>query len=343
MRMKELLKKLSEANGVSGSEKEVRKIILKEIKGHCDTVRVDALGNIIATKNGKKPSVMLTAHTDEIGLVVKFIDAKGYLKFAKVGGIDDRTLVNRRIVIHGKEKVTGVIGARPPHLLEEEEKKKITSHKEMFIDIGAGTKKQAERMVSLGDFATFDTEFKELGNGLVTGKALDDRTGVAVLIRMLQRIKSKNEINVVFTVQEEVGLKGARTSAYSIEPDIAIAVDVGFAGDNPGVKEEEAPAKLGEGPALVFLESSGRGAISSRMLVKWMKDTAKESRLPLQFVISEAGMTDAAILNLNKSGVHALSFSIPSRYMHSPVEVVNLKDLENSVELLVNALKKVPA
>ncbi len=343
MRMKELLKKLSEANGVSGSEKDVRNVILKELKGHCDKVRVDRLGNIIATKKGKKPSVMLAAHTDEIGLVVKFIDEKGYLRFAKVGGIDDRTLVSRRVVIHSKKEVTGVIGARPPHLLEPDEEKKITKHKDMFIDIGAKNKKEAEKLVMLGDFATFDVKMMELEGGLVTGKAFDDRTGVAVLIRTLQKLKSENEINVVFTVQEEVGLKGARTSAYAVDPDIAIAVDVGFAGDNPGVKEEEAPAKLGEGPALVFLEASGRGAISNRGLVKWMQDTAKGSKLPLQFVISEAGMTDAAILNLNKEGTRTLSFSIPSRYMHSPVEVVNIKDLESSVELLVNALKNVPA
>ena len=342
MKMKELLKELSEATGVSGAEGGVRDIIMRELKGHCDSIRTDQMGNVIATKKGKKPSVMLTAHTDEIGLIVKFIDEKGYLKFAKVGGIDDRTLVSRRILIHGKDKVTGIIGARPPHLLEADEMKKTTTHKEMFIDIGAKDRKEAEKLVSLGDYATFEVQFMDLGGDFITGKAFDDRAGVAVLIRLMQTVKSKNEITAVFTVQEEVGLKGAKTSAFSVDPDIAIAIDVGFAGDNPGVKEEEAPAKLGHGPAIVLLESSGRGAISNRGLVSWLQETAKKGKLPLQIVVSESGMTDAASLNLNKGGVRALSFSIPSRYIHSPVEVVNIKDVEHSVLLLVKALEDVP-
>lgn len=338
--VKNLLKELSEAHAASGAENPVAKIVKRELSTIAK-VKIDSMGNVIAHKRGKKPTVMIASHMDEIGLMVKFIDDSGYLKFAKIGGIDDRTLVSRRVVVHGKKDIPGVIGARAPHLLEKEEEGKVQKHKDMFIDIGASKKKQAEALVSIGDYATFDIGVKELAGGLLTGKCFDNRAGLTAIITALQTTKSKNDLYFVGTVQEEVGLKGARTSAFGINPDIAIAVDLCFAGDNPAVKPEEAPAKLGGGPALMYAEASGSGVIPNRNIVKWLERSAKRAGVKCQFQVSEAGMSDAAILQLTRDGIPTASVGIPSRYMHSPVEVVSVKDVEATANLLARALEKI--
>ncbi len=342
--MKKLLKELSESYAISGAENAVAKIVTRELKKCCTSVRTDDLGNVIATKKGKGPKIMLAAHMDEIGMMVKHIDKDGYLKFAKVGGIDDRTLFGRRVLIHNKKKIYGVIAGRPYHFIRAEEEKamKVPKHTDLFIDIGAKDKAAAEKLVAIGDCITFDIPFVELTGTKVTGKSLDNRAGVAVMIRAMQLTKTKHEIIAVGTVQEEVGLKGARTSAFEIDPDLALSVDTGFAGDNPGVKEEEVSAKLGGGPAIVLLDGAGRGLIADERISNWLESSAKKAKIPFQPEVSEAGTTDATIIQLNRSGVRTGSIGLPGRYLHSPVEVFDMKDLELAAKLLAKALENPP-
>jgi len=339
--MENLLRDLSNARAVSGDEDSVAKIIIRELRTKGE-VHTDKLGNVIFHRKGTKPTIMIAAHMDEIGFMIRYIDEKGFLKFIPIGGIDARTLPGQRITIHGKEEVTGIIGVKPTHMLEDEERKKVQKIKELFIDIGAKDRKDAEKRVGIGDFATYDSTFTKLNNTIVAGKAIDNRAGVAAMIRVVQLTKTKHEIYAVATSQEEVGLKGAKVSAFSIAPDIAIAMDVGFAGDNPAVPEEHAPAKIGGGPILTVAEAGGRGLISPKTINDWFLKTAKDNKIPLNIQADDVGMTDSATIQLSKGGVLTASIGIPTRYMHSPNTVVDLKDIETTAKLVALAIEKPP-
>lgn len=342
--MSNLLKKLSNAPGVSGFEESIRKIMSDELKDHVDTIEIDGLGNFIAVKKGKADGkkMMLAAHMDEIGLMVKHIDDKGFVKFTKIGGINDQMLLNQEVYIHSDDgkKVLGVIGAKPPHRMKAAEKRKVTEYENMFIDIGASSKEEAEKMVGVGYPITIKHEFSELHDNLVTGKAFDNRVGCYVLIEAMKRVKTDATIYGVGTVQEEVGLKGARTSAFKINPDMAIALDVTIAGDHPGIKFEEAPAKLKGGPAIILTDASGRGLITHPTVKKLLIDTADAEEIPYQLEVSEGGTTDATAIHLTREGIPTGVLSVPTRYIHTPVEVVSLEDIENTIKLLVAALEK---
>ena len=341
----ELLKKLSNAHGVSGSEGSLHAVIRRELKGCVDEVTEDVMGNLIAVKKGNKFRVMIAAHMDEIGLVVKYIDDKGFIRFAALGGWYAPTLYNQRVVLHGtKGPCYGVIGGKPPHMMDEDERKKGVKTDDMFIDAGAQSRSDAEDLgIMAGTPVTIDREFTPLAGRRVTGKAFDNRAGVAVLIKTLQQVKSPFTIYGVFTVQEEVGLKGARTSAYALDPDLAIATDVTIPGDHPGIEMKDAPVEMGKGPVVTILDSAGRGLIAHKAVVKWLRDIAEENRIPVQFEVGTGGTTDATAIHLTRSGVPSTTVSIPSRYIHSPVEVLDLSDLDASIELLVKALRKKPA
>jgi putative aminopeptidase FrvX len=343
--VKELLRKLSNAHGVSGSEGSVFAVIKKELKGHVDEIREDPLGNLIATKKGSKFKVMLAAHMDEIGLMVKFVDEKGFLRFVALGGWYGPTLASQRVILHStKGPVYGVIGTKPPHMMDDDERKKGVKIDDMFIDVGATNRQEVEVMgVDVGTPVTIDREFVELSGGRVTGKAFDNRAGVAMLIKTLKETDSPMTIYGVFTVQEEVGLKGARTSAYSLDPDCAIATDVTIPGDHPGIEMKDAPVEMGKGPVITIVDSSGRGLIASRKVVSWLKDAADADSIPVQLEVGSGGTTDATAIHLTKGGIPSTTLSIPSRYIHSPVEVLDCRDLENGVKVLVAALKKKPA
>jgi putative aminopeptidase FrvX len=341
---KELLKKLSNAHGVSGSEGSVYSVIKKELKGHVDEIREDTMGNLIAVKKGNKFRVMIAAHMDEIGLMVKYIDEKGFLRFAALGGWYAPTLYNQRVVLHGtKGTCYGVIGGKPPHMMDEEERKKGVKVDEMFIDAGARSRDDVEELgIEVGTPVTIDREFALLANDRVTGKAFDNRAGVALLIKTLQQVDSPFTIYGVFTVQEEVGLKGARTSAYMIDPDCAIATDVTIPGDHPGIEMKDAAVEMGKGPVITLVDSSGRGLIAHKKLVKWLKDTADNHSISIQMEVGTGGTTDATAIHLTKGGIPSTTVSIPSRYIHSPVEVLDTRDIDAGVELLVHALKVKP-
>ena len=342
--VKELLRKLSNAHGVSGSEGSVFSVIKKELKGHVDEIREDTMGNLIAVKKGNRFKVMLAAHMDEIGLMVKYIDEKGFIRFVALGGWYGPTLYNQRVILHASGgPVFGVIGGKPPHMMDEEERKKGVKIDDMFIDVGAINKDEVAHLgIDVGTPITIDREFKELANSRVTGKAFDNRAGVAMLIKTLQSVKSPLTIYGVFTVQEEVGLKGARTSAYTIEPDIAIATDVTIPGDHPGIEMKDAPVEMGKGPVITIVDSSGRGLIADRRRVKWLKDAGDQNSITVQMEVGSGGTTDATAIHLTKGGIPSTTISPPTRYIHSPVEVLDIHDIECGVKLLVAALKKKP-
>ena len=342
--VRELLKKLSNAHGVSGSEGSVFAIIKKELKGHVDDIYEDPLGNLIATKRGGAFSVMLAAHMDEIGLMVKYVDEKGFIRFVALGGWYGPTLYNQRVVLHGtRGKYFGVIGGKPPHMMDEDDRKKGVKIDDMFIDIGASNREEVEYLgIEVGTPVTIDREFTQLAYDRVSGKAFDNRAGVAMLIKVLKQTESPLTIFGVFTVQEEVGMKGARTSAYGLDPDCAIATDVTVPGDHPGIEMKDAPVEMGKGPVITIIDGSGRGLIASRKMVKWLKDTADARAIPVQLEVGSGGTTDATAIHLTKCGIPSTTVSIPTRYIHSPVEVLDTEDIEAGVKLLVAALQQKP-
>jgi len=342
--MSELLEKLSNAPGVSGFEDEIRKIITDELKDHVDEIEADSMGNIIAVKKGREngKKIMLAAHMDEIGLMVRFIDKKGFVKFSKMGGINDQMLLNQEVIIHSKKgKILGVIGAKPPHRMKPAEKKKVLEYENMFIDIGASSREEAEELISIGDPVTIKHEFSNLRGNLVTGKAFDNRVGCYVLVEAMKRAKTNATIYGVGTVQEEVGLKGAKTSAFKINPDMAIALDVTISGDHPGIKFEDAPAKINKGPAIILTDASGRGIITHPMVKKLLIEAASEEEIPYQLEVSEGGTTDATAIHLTREGIPTGVLSVPTRYIHTPVEVASLEDIENTIKLLIAAIEKI--
>jgi endoglucanase len=342
--VRKLLEKLSNAHGVSGSEGSVFSVIKKELRGYVDEIHEDTMGNLIAVKKGGKFKVMLAAHMDEIGLMVKYIDDKGFIRFVALGGWYDPVLFTQRVIIHAAEgPVYGVIGAKPVHMMNEEERKKGVKIEDMFIDVGAINRDEVANLgIDVGTPITIDREFRELANSRVTGKAFDNRAGVTMLIKTLQTVKSPHTLYGVFTVQEEVGLKGARTSAYMLDPDIAIATDVTIPGDHPGIDMKDAPVEMGKGPVITIVDSAGRGLIADRRVVKWLRDTAEAGGIAVQIEVGTGGTTDATAIHLTKGGIPSTTISPPTRYIHSPVEVLDIRDIEAGVELLVAALKKKP-
>ncbi|MGD2066637.1 MAG: M42 family peptidase, partial [Candidatus Bathyarchaeota archaeon] len=251
LKLVEALEKLSNANGVTGREDQVRELMKEYLKPYVDEMREDKLGNLIAVKRGNRdaPTVMLAAHMDEIGLMVKNIKKKGFLQFTKIGGIDDRILLAQKVIVQtDKGPLHGVVGSKPVHIQTDDERKKVIDADRLFIDVGAKNREDAERMgVQVGDAVSFDTKFAHLGDNVVLGKAFDNRVGCAVLIEVMKRLQSVDcNVYAVGTIQEEVGLRGATIAAYQVEPDVGIALDSTVAGDMPGVEEGKAPAKMGK-------------------------------------------------------------------------------------------------
>jgi len=339
--MFELLKKLCDAHGISGYEDEVREIVKAEIESYVDEIKVDKLGNLICIKNGSEFKEMVCAHMDEIGFMVKHIDDKGFIRFTPIGGWFSQIALGQRVILHGsKGKVYGVIGCKPPHVMKDEERKKAMEFRDMFIDVGAESRDDVLAMgIEIGTPITIDRELVKMGNR-VTGKALDDRAGLAVMIEALKRTKSDATIYAVATVQEEVGLKGARVSAFAIEPNVALALDVCVATDFPGAESTHMDIKLGKGPAITIVDASGRGLIATKNVVRWLKETAEKNDIPYQLEVAEGGTTDATAIQLTKAGIPSGVVSIPARYIHSPVEVVDMRDMENSANLVAKALER---
>jgi len=343
-----LVKRLSEATGCGGDEEEVVEIITSELEGKAELGR-DRMGNLIAKVGSGRPKIMLAAHMDEVGLIVRHIDEKGFIKFAKLGGINDQILLGQRVKLKttNGSYVYGAIGSKPIHLLKEEERKQAVSYEKMFIDVGVASREEAERLgLRVGCVATFDRTVERVGN-LICGKAFDDRLGCAALIEALKQAEPKCEVLACFTVQEELGLKGATTSAFTLEPDIGIAIDTTIAGDFPGMEPHEAPVQIGKGVTIVMAdgrkESLGYGLIPSKRVREWLEGLARKDAIPYQLEVVEGGTTDATAIALSRGGVPAAAISIPTRYLHTPVEVASLSDIEATIKLLKSALENPPS
>ncbi|WP_407416128.1 M42 family metallopeptidase [Methanobrevibacter sp.] len=338
----DLMRELCLAPGISGYEDEVADIIERELKDVADSIERDNMGNIIATKKGSKkaPKIMLAAHMDEIGLMVRFIDDNGFIKFSKIGGITDSILVNLTVTIHSSvgEDVIGVIGSKPPHVTKPEERKKVIPSDELFIDIGAKDREDAEKMVAIGDEITFNSLFVEYPNNLIMGKAMDNRAGCYVLMEVLKRVETDATIYAVGTVQEEVGLKGAKTAAFKLNPDMAIALDVTLSGDHPGIKPEEAPVVIGEGPSLIISDAGGRGILTSTSVKELLIKAGDENDIKYQLEVSDGGTTDGSAIQLIREGIPTGVLSVPTRYIHTPVSVCSMDDIESTIQLIVAAI-----
>jgi len=341
--LNENLEQLSNACGVTGREEEVRNLMIKLMKPHVDKITVDNFDNVIALKKGKKdsPKVMLAAHMDEIGLMVKTINKEGFLQFAKMGGIDDRILLAQKVIVYTKKgPLQGIIGSKPPHIQKEEERKKIVTYDELFIDIGAESREGANLMgVAVGDPIGFDVKYSQIGKDTVIGKAFDNRAGCAVMIETLNQLeKTDCTIFAVGTVQEEVGLRGAGTAAFGVDPDVALALDVTVAGDVPGVREFDTSVKMGKGPALTVSDS---GLIANPKVLRWLREVAEAAKIPYQLETGLLGTTDAARISLTRQGVPAGTICIGTRYIHSPVSMMSLTDAENAAKLTTAAIRNI--
>ncbi len=334
-----ILEQLSNAIGVSGNEDAVRQIILKAIKPHVDEWRVDTMGNLLAVKKARRGAppfkVMLAAHMDEVGLMITGYDASGGLRFRAVGGIDDRLLPGKFVLV-GPERIPGVIGVKPVHLLKGDEGKQVVKMDAMVIDIGATSKEEAGKLVEIGHYAGFATRFRRLGR-VVTGKAFDDRAGCAALIALLQGERFKFDLHAVFTVQEEVGMRGAQVAAYAVEPDCAFALEGTICDDWPKDRDLSPTTELGKGPAITIMD---RSVIANRSLVDHVVATAVSLNIPYQFKQPGVGGTDAGAVARSRGGVPSLPVAIPCRYIHSPVAMLALDDFRNTVRLMQASLAR---
>lgn len=334
-----MLKELTDAKGIPGNEREVRGVMKKYIEPLADEVTTDNLGSLIAKKAGNEngPKIMVAGHLDEVGFMVTRIDDKGFLRFQTVGGWWSQVMLAQRVtIVTNKGDVTGVIGSKPPHILSAEARKKPVDIKDMFIDIGASSKEEAEEWgIRPGDMVVPYFEFTVLNNEkMLLAKAWDNRIGCAIAIDVMKYVKDKQHDNVVYgvgTVQEEVGLRGAKTAAQTIQPDIAFGVDVGIAGDTPGISDKEAMGKMGEGPQIILYDAS---MVSHKGLRDFVTDTADELNIPYQFDAMAGGGTDSGSIHLTAGGVPTLSVTIATRYIHSHAAMLHRDDYENAVKLI---------
>lgn len=322
----ELLKKLCMTNGISGDEGRVRQIILDEIKLYADEITTDQMGNIIVFKKGEKPAeckLMISAHMDEVGFIVTDITEKGFLKIAPVGGINRCAACGKQVTV-GDENVCGVIGIKPVHLAKDDERKKNPAIDDLTVDIGADSKKQAENHVQLGDSVCFDALY-ENKDGRIISKALDDRFGCLVLIEMIKS-KLPYDMTFCFTVQEEVGLRGAKAAAYTVNPECAIIVEATTAADVPFSEGEKRVCSVGGGAVISFMD---RATIYDRKLYRAAMDTAERIGVKAQTKTMIAGGNDAGAIHCSRGGVRTVAVSVPCRYLHGINALISIEDAES--------------
>ena len=339
-----LLEELSNAFGPSGCEDDVIRTLARALRDKVDSLQTDALGNLIAFKQGKgtepRLKVMVDAHTDEVGFMIFKIEKNGLLGFRAIGGIDDRLLLAKRVIV-GKDRLPGVIVAPPIHLTKAEQRSKTIKIDQLALDIGASSESEAQGLVQVGDYATFDTRFRVLSeDGLrtVRGKAFDDRVGCAVAVALADG-EYDVDLYLSFSAQEEVGLRGARVAAFRIEPDVAFALEGTICDDMPKDKDESPTTVLGNGPAITVMD---RSFIADKRLVSLVAEAAEANSIPYQYKQPGMGGTDAGAIHLSKTGVPSVAVSVPCRYIHSPVALLSLNDFDHAVELMKAALLDLP-
>ncbi|MDF1580536.1 MAG: M42 family metallopeptidase [Desulfuromonadales bacterium] len=340
-----LLKELVEAPSPSGYEQPAQRIIRRELEPLADLLETDVMGNVIARIRADRddaPRVMLAGHCDEIGFMVKYIDEQGFIYFAPIGGIDPHLVPGQRVHIHtARQPILGVIGKKPIHMIETKDRDTVLKLKQLFIDIGSSSRAETEELLAVGDPITFAVGLERLGGDRVTSRALDDKMGAYIITRVLRNLHARGaspvELIGVSTVQEEVGLRGGATSVYGIKPDVGIAVEVGFATDYPEMdKKDIGHIKIGGGPII------GRGPNINPVLFRLLLETARAEGIPCQVMAApRATGTDANVMQLSRGGVATALVSVPLRYMHTPVELLSLTDLEHTVQLLTAVLDKI--
>lgn len=343
----ELLKELTEANGIPGYEGPVRSVVRAHLES-LGKLSQDKIGSVICQAEGstEAPKVMLAGHMDEIGFMVKHITKEGFIHFLPLGAWFDQVLLGQRVVIKtNQDEVVGVIGAKPPHLLPADQRTKVVKRKDMYIDIGATSKEEVEEAgVRAGDPVIPRANFVSLANGKTyLSKAFDDRVGVALMISSLEQLKSTEHPNMVYgvaTVQEEVGVRGATTSVRAVDPDVAIVLESDIAGDVPGIKPEESSVKLGQGPTVMIYDAR---MIPNIKLRNFLMDTAGEIEVPLQVSYVEGGATDGAAIHLHNTGVPTVVIGVAARHIHSDSSIIHREDYDNAVKLLVEVLKRLDA
>jgi endoglucanase len=330
-----LLKELTQINGVSGNECEVKDFIKNVIKEYADDIRIDTMGNLIAYKKGKsgKYKVMLSAHMDEVGMMVTGYGENGNLKFRTVGGIDERILPGKE-GIGGKNRIPGVIGFKPLHLQEKEERNSEIKKKSLYIDIGADKKEEAEELAPLGEYISFQSDFVEFGEDCIKAKALDDRVGCAVIIEALKDTY-EFDLYACFTVQEEIGLRGSETAAYHVNPHIALVIEGTTCSDVPGVKKQDYSTVMGDGPALTIMD---RTSYADKELVKYIYGLAVNNDIKVQYKKTTTGGNDAGKIQLIRGGVKTAAISVPCRYIHSPASVMSKTDFTACEKLVKTVL-----
>ncbi len=336
--MKELLKELCLADGVSGDESAVRELIISKIKDVCE-YSVDNLGSIICFKKGKKApgkKLMICAHMDEVGFIITYTRPDGTLSFGNVGGIDPSVVIGRQVRV-GKKRISGVVGSTAVHNLSKEQREKAPRTDSLYIDIGAADKAEAEKYVSPGDCAYFDSEYTELGSSRVKSKAIDDRAGCAIMIELMHE-ELEYDTYFVFNVQEEIGLRGATASAYSVAPDYAIVLETTTAADIDGASGAKRVCEVGRGPVVSFMD---RHTMYDKELYRLAFDTAGELGMPCQTKTMIAGGNDAGAVHISGKGVRTMAVSLPCRYLHSPSCVIDYADLENSYRLVKTLIGRI--
>ncbi len=322
-----MLEKLTNAFGVSGCDEKIREIILSEISSYADEIDITKDGNIIVFKKGKKPSpkkVMISAHTDEVGFMAKHITEDGYLKICEVGGVDSRILLSKKVYV-GEKKIPGIVGIKAVHLTKKEERENVIPLSDLYVDIGAKDREDALKYIEIGDYILFDGNYEKLGKNRVKAKALDDRVGVLALIDLIKR-ECEYDFYAVFNSLEEIGLKGAMTASYKVNPDIALILEGTTCSDVLGTKENEQSTCLSQGAVLSI---GDRASVSYRELNEFIIKLAKDNNVPLQFKRTNAGGNDAGSIQTAKDGVKTAVLSMPVRYIHSPVSVMDLRDFES--------------
>ncbi|MFJ8099282.1 M42 family metallopeptidase [Lysinibacillus sp. NPDC096212] len=342
----QMFKDLTDANGIAGNERAPREVMKKYIGPYADLVETDNLGSVIAKKVGDEngPKIMVAGHLDEVGFMVTQIDDKGFIKFQTVGGWWSQVMLAQRVTITTRkgDEIIGVIGSKPPHILPADVRNKVVDIKDMFIDVGAASKDEVlEWGVRPGDMVTPYFEFNVMKNEkYLLAKAWDNRIGCAIAIDVMKALQNEKHPNILYSVgnvQEEVGLRGAKTATHKIQPDIGFAVDVGVAGDTPGVTAKESTSKMGAGPQIVVYDAS---MVSHRGLREFVLDVADEHNIPYQFEAMAGGGTDAGSIHVTANGIPALSIGIATRYIHSHAGILHRDDYDHAVKLMVEVIKK---
>ena len=341
--VKKLLATICNAFGPSGNEEEIRQILRKELEKYATEVHVDKLGNILFYHRGKKgyPRIMLSAHMDEVGFIVTFLENEGFLRFETLGGITNSILPGQRVLFHGdKGDLKGIVGTKPPHIMTPEEQSKITPVEDLFIDIGAESADAARKKgADVGMMGVFDVEFADLGGGYVRGKALDDRAGCTVLAEVFKALKdSPYNIVAVGSVQEELGLRGARTATWQVDPDYGLALEGTFAADVPGTRPDRMSSRLKSGPVVTFMDKT---VFTHPTVLKTLIDVGKKKSIPFQFKKVPVGGTDAGAIHLTKAGVPSGTIAVPCRYIHGPAAIAHMDDLKNTIALAIEFVKAI--